>query len=69
SADRLTDRRQLLASVDTMRRELDHSGRFEGLDAFTQQALGVLTSSALAEALAVCREDRAVRARYVQGVP
>lgn len=69
SADRLSDRRQLLASVDTMRRELDHSGRFEGLDAFTQQALGVLTSSALAEALDVSREDPAVRARYGQGDP
>jgi uncharacterized protein (DUF1501 family) len=52
-----------------MRRELDHSGRFEGLDAFTQQALGVLTSSALAEALDVSREDPAVRARYGQGDP
>lgn len=69
SAERLSDRRQLLASVDRIRRDLDTSGRFEGLDAFTQQALGVLTSSALADALDVSREDPRVRERYGKGDP
>ncbi|MFM7071090.1 MAG: DUF1501 domain-containing protein [Planctomycetota bacterium] len=69
SAERLGDRRQLLASVDRIRREMDNSGRMDGLDAFTRQALGVLTSSALADALDVSREDPRVRERYGKGDP
>jgi hypothetical protein len=69
SAERLGDRRQLLASVDRLRREMDNSGKMEGLDAFTRQALGVLTSSALADALDVSREDLRVRERYGKGDP
>ena len=69
SAERLGDRRQLLASVDRLRREMDNTGKMEGLDAFTQQALGVLTSSALADALDVSREDPRVRERYGKGDP
>lgn len=69
SADRLADRRQLLSSVDRIRRDLDSSGKFEGLDAFTQQALGVLTSSKLADALDVSQEDPRVRERFGKGDP
>jgi len=69
SLDRLADRRQLLASVDRLRRDIDQSGKMEGLDAFTQQALGVLTSSNLADALDVSREDPKVRERYGKGDP
>lgn len=69
SAERLSDRRQLLASVDRLRRDIDSSGKLEGLDAFTQQALGVLTSSTLADALDVSREDPRVRERYGKGDP
>ena len=49
--DRLADRTRLQASVDQFRRDVDASGQMQGLDAFTQQAMGVLTSSKLAEAL------------------
>jgi hypothetical protein len=69
SAERLGDRRQLLASVDRIRRDMDNTGRMDGLDAFTRQALGVLTSSALADALDVSREDPRVRERYGKGDP
>lgn len=69
SAERLADRRQLLASVDRVRREIDASGAMDGVDAFTRQALGVLTSSALADALDVSREDARVRERYGKGDP
>ncbi len=65
NAERLADRRQLLSSVDRIRRDLD--SKIDGQDAFTQQALGVLTSSKLAEALDVSREDPAVRERYGKG--
>lgn len=67
SAERLADRRQLLLSVDRIRRDLD--GKLEGQDAFTQQALGVLTSSKLAQALDVSQESAAVRERYGKGDP
>jgi hypothetical protein len=69
SAERLGDRRQLLASVDRLRRELDNTGKMEGVDAFTRQALGVLTSSKLADALDVSQEDPRVRERYGKGDP
>ena len=49
--DRLADRAQLLSSFDTFRRDTDASGRMQAMDTFTQQAMGVLTSSKLAEAL------------------
>ncbi|HVX62860.1 MAG TPA: DUF1501 domain-containing protein [Pirellulales bacterium] len=65
--DRLHDRQALLASFDRFRREADSSGAMQGLDAFNQQALGILTSSRLAEALDLSREDRRVRDRYGYG--
>lgn len=67
--DRLDDRRQLLASVDRFRRSADTTGTMQGIDAFTQQALGVLTSSRLVEALDLSREDPKVIERYGTGNP
>src|SRR5205823_7127459 len=67
NADRLTDRRKLLSNMDRIRRAVDSSGKLDGQDAFTRQALGVLTSSKLAEALDVSREDPKVRERYGKG--
>jgi uncharacterized protein (DUF1501 family) len=54
--------------MDRLRKDLDTSGKMEGLDAFTQQALGVLTSSKLAEALDVSHEDPKTIARYGKGM-
>lgn len=65
--DRLQDRKQLLHSFDQFRREADSSGSMEGLDAFNEQAFGVLSSGRLVEALDVSREDPAVRERYGKG--
>ncbi|MCB1241514.1 MAG: DUF1501 domain-containing protein [Verrucomicrobiales bacterium] len=67
--DRLGDRRGLLSSFDQFRREADQSRLMEGMDSFTQQAFGVLTSSELAEALNLDKEDPKVRARYGKGDP
>jgi len=53
--------------MDRIRRAVDSSGKLDGQDAFTQQALGVLTSSKLAEALDVSLEDPKVRERYGRG--
>jgi hypothetical protein len=67
SSERLGDRRALLSRMDRIRRAVDSSGKLDGQDAFTQQALGVLTSSKLAEALDVSLEDPKVRERYGRG--
>ncbi|MEO1999781.1 MAG: DUF1501 domain-containing protein [Planctomycetaceae bacterium] len=64
SLDRLGDRRSLLASLDRFRRAADGNGSMQGLDAITQQALGILTSSRLAAALDYREEDRSLRKRY-----
>jgi len=65
--DRLGDRQKLLASFDQFRRDIDASGMMEGVDAFNQQAFGILTSSKLLEALDIEKEDPKVRARYGKG--
>lgn len=65
--DRLGDRKRVLASLDRFRREADATGMMDGLDAFTQQAFGILTSSKLADALDINREDPRLRDRYGRG--
>ncbi|MFN0068873.1 MAG: DUF1501 domain-containing protein [Limisphaerales bacterium] len=67
--DRLSDRRALLGSLDTFRREVDASGQMAGLDAYTQQAFGILTSSKLVTALDLANEDPRVVERYGKGDP
>ena len=65
---RLGGRRSLLESFDNFRRDVD-SRNVAGLDAFTQQAFGVLTSSKLAEALDLSLEDPKMRASYGKDDP
>jgi hypothetical protein len=67
--DRFDDRKGLLTGFDRFRHDVDASGMMEGLDAFNQQALGILTSSRLAEALDLEREDQRLRDRYGRGDP
>jgi hypothetical protein len=69
SVEQLGDRRQLLTSFDTFRRETDAFGHWEGMDSATQRALNVLTSSRLLEALDLSREPDSVRQRYGTGMP
>ena len=61
--DRLGDRRRLLSSFDDFRREADASGSMEGLDVFTEQAMGILTSSRLGDALDYYRQSGELRSR------
>ena len=56
SLDRLGDRSRLLTAFDRFRRDTDASGMMEGMDAFSQQAFGILTSSKLASALDINQE-------------
>ncbi len=62
--DRLTERTALLARFDLFRREVDGSGMMDAMDRFTQQAVGILTSGKLADALDFQREDPRVLDRY-----
>ncbi len=67
--ERLGDRASLLKAMDGFRRSADTNGSMDGLDAFTQQAMGILTSSALAAALDVSSEDPKLVERYGVGDP
>ena len=69
SLDRLKDRRRLLTSLDTMRRDIDTTGMMSGMDTFEQRALDVLTSSKLLDALDLSKEDPKVVERYGDGKP
>ncbi len=62
--DRLNDRVGLMRSFDSLNRRLDHRGTMDGIDSFQQQALGILTSSRLVEALDLSREDPRVLQNY-----
>ncbi len=67
--DRLHDRRRLLAEVDRLRRDLDAGSSMRGMDAFTERAVGLLTSTRVADALDLSREDPRVVERYGTGDP
>ena len=69
SLDRLSDRKSLLRSVDQLRRDMDATMTMVGMDTFTEQAMGLLTSSKLAEALDLSKEDPKVVERYGTGDP
>ncbi|MGI8980681.1 MAG: DUF1501 domain-containing protein [Pirellulaceae bacterium] len=62
--DRLQDRDSLRISLDRFHREADAAGSMQGLDAFAQKAMGILTSSKLADALDLTLEDPKVLAKY-----
>ncbi len=64
TTDRLGDRRSLLGAVDRFRRNWDGTGTMDGMDAFSQRAMGILTSSDLFDALDVSQEPEAIRERY-----
>jgi hypothetical protein len=62
--DRLQDRVQLMRAFDGFRREADSKGLMESMDVYSRQAMGILTTSKLADALDLSKEDPQVLARY-----
>lgn len=66
---RLGDRKSLLNQFDNFRRDADALRVMEGMDAYQQQAFGILTSSRLADALDLSQEDPKLRDRYGRGSP
>jgi len=67
STSRLSDRRDLLGRLDTIRRDIDSSKMLAGMDSLQQTAFDILTSSRLAEALDISKEPLSVRERYGKG--
>ena len=65
SADRQSDRRNMLENFDTVRRDLDNN--VAGLDTFTTRAFDMIASGGVRNALDLSREPSAARQRY-QGV-
>lgn len=64
SLERLRDRDQLVQSIDNFKRAADTTGVMESMDIYSQQAMGILATSKLADALDLSKEDPAVVARY-----
>jgi hypothetical protein len=64
TVDRIGDRRSLLRSFDTLRRDADAKGTFEAMDKFEQQAYELVTSAEVRKAFDLSSEDEKLRDRY-----
>ncbi|MCP4506938.1 MAG: DUF1501 domain-containing protein, partial [Fuerstiella sp.] len=64
TADRLQSRTDLLQGLDNLCREADQSGQMEALDVYAQQAVDVVTSGRVADALDLKKEDPKLQERY-----
>ena len=62
--DKLRDRTSLRASLDRFQRTADQRGQMESMDVYAQQAMGILTTSKLVDALDLSKEDPRIVARY-----
>jgi uncharacterized protein (DUF1501 family) len=63
SRERLDDRRELLRSLDGMRRQFDETQQFAGVDKYTQQAFDLILGSA-SQAFDLSRESPQTLERY-----
>ncbi len=68
SAERLQDRRSLLAVVDAARRDLDRAGRRGRWDSLQERAWGLLASARTTSAFDVASEPLKLRERYGQTI-
>ncbi len=60
----LQDRKALLRSFDSLRREVDTTGTAAGLDAMNARALEIITSSKVRDAFDLSKEPDRLKARY-----
>lgn len=67
SLERLHDRRGLLKSFDTLRRDIDAAREMDGIDAMQGRALEIVASDQVRDAFDVSREPDRVRERYGKG--
>ncbi len=63
-ADRLSDRQTLLHGFDKLRADMDATGTMAGMDRYAQQAVEMLTSGRVRDALDLAKETPATRERY-----
>jgi hypothetical protein len=64
TAERLDDRRSLLAQFDDTRRDIDASGTMAGMDTYTERALEMVTAGVVRDALDLRKEDPKTVERY-----
>ena len=64
SVDRIGSRRDLLRGLDSLRRDMDHTGRFHAIDEFETQAWEMITGAKAREAFDFEKEPRELRDRY-----
>jgi len=62
--ERLSDRRALLRTFDSVNRSLDQSGVMQGMDNFEGQAFEMIRGRSVAAAFDLSREDQRLRDRY-----
>jgi len=65
----LQNRRRLLEMLDETRSDLDHADDVQALDASFRSAFDLLTSTRMADALDLSKEDPKTRERYGDGKP
>lgn len=63
-AEELLTRNKLLASFDTLRRDIDSTQTMSALDRFNQRALDMLTSTRTRDAFDLSQEPEPIRERY-----
>lgn len=64
TAERVGDRRGLLNSFDSLRREIDSDGQLDAVDRYQQKAWDILTSPVARDAFDLGREPYGLRERY-----
>ena len=64
TSDRLEDRKALLNTFDTLRRDVDGKGLMNGMDAFTARALDMVTSPKARQAFDINQESDKVKVKY-----
>jgi hypothetical protein len=64
TTSRMDDRKDLLTSFDTVRRDLDTKGTLSGMDSFNQRAFDMIASGTVRKALDLKNEDPRVKERY-----
>lgn len=64
STNRMDRRLSLLDDLDKIRRAIDQQGMMQAMDQFQQQAVSILTSGKLAEAVDLSQEDPRIVERY-----
>ena len=67
--EHLRDRNRLRKALDSFRREADTTGMMDGMDSYHQQAMGILSSSGLVDAMDLSKENPRIVERYGENVP